>query len=225
MQVTRCPARLGPEPPGGMMAPVNLEQWSGCSVPQDVWSSVMGIYVEAFPPSQRMDEGTLHASVEGGARTLFTTREDDAFAITRRLESAPPWILLEYLAVRADRRGHGVGGGVLDEVCRILAQPLVLEAEAPSWAGAEGLRRIAFYARHGAGRVPCAAGYVMPDLSNPGRSLDMTLLQIPRAAPGTDDRKEAVRVAHAIWVDSYGVSEDAQSLATMLRRLRCEESA
>lgn len=214
----------GARTPGEMMTPVNLEQWSGTSVPQDVWASVMRVYEEAFPPSQRMDEVALHASVESGARTLFTTQNVDAFVITRRLVSAPPWILLEYLAVRADRRGHGVGGGMLDEVCRILAQPLVLEVEDPSWVGAEGLRRIAFYERHGAGRVPCAAGYVMPDLSNPGRSLDMTLFQIPRAQ-GTEDREGAVRVAHAIWVDSYGVSEDAQSLATMLRQLRCEESA
>lgn len=182
---------------------VDLNEWCGVPVPDGVWDGVMEIYRASFPAAERMGEDALRTSIEAGVRRLWTLGSVDAFAIALDLATAPPWVFGEYLAVRADARSGGLGGGLLGTL-RGLGRPVVLGVEDPEWGGEMAARRIRFYERHGARRVPGSESFRAPDLETPGESVPMWLLQVPADA-GSELGDELGRVLmQAILSEGYG---------------------
>ena len=182
---------------------MELREWHGVAVPDEVWDGVAAIYRAAFPAAERMGEDVLRAGIETGGRRLWTLGGVDAFAIAQDLRTAPPWMFGEYLAVRAEARSGGLGGELLG-MMRGLGRPLVLEVEDPEWGGDMAVRRIRFYERHGARRVPGSEPFRAPDLETPGESVPMWLLQVPADA-GEDLGDELGRMLmRAILSEGYG---------------------
>lgn len=197
---------------------MSVTAWAGSPIPEDVWTAVIDIYREAFPASERMDEAALRGSIESGRRSLWML-DRDAFAIALDLRTASPWIFGEYLAVRADARSGGLGGTLLAAL-HAVGRPVVLEVEDPEWAGELAARRIAFYERFGARRVPGTAGFVAPDLATPGSSVPMWLLALPVGDDASlADPAIGHRLARAIWTEGYGLAEGSAELEQLAARL------
>lgn len=177
--------------------------WQGAPVPDEVWDGVVEIYRAAFPAAERLGEEALRDGIESGRRTLWTLGAVDAFATAVDLTTAPPWVLGEYLAVRAGARSGGLGGRLLG-MLRETGRPVVLEVEDPQWGDEKAARRIRFYERHGAARVPGSEAYRAPDLETPGRAIPMWLLQVPGDA-GRDLGQDLGRILmRAILGEGYG---------------------
>ena len=71
---------------------MELREWHGVAVPDEVWDGVAAIYRAAFPAAERMGEDVLRAGIETGGRRLWTLGGVDAFAIAQDLTTAPPWM-------------------------------------------------------------------------------------------------------------------------------------
>lgn len=182
---------------------MELTEWHAAPVPDEVWGGVVEIYRASFPPAERMGEERLRASIESGGRRLWTLGNVDAFGIALELVTATPWVFGEYLAVRAGARSGGLGGELVG-MLRGLGRPIVLEVEDPEWGDEMAARRIRFYERHGARRVPGSEGFRAPDLETPGESIPMWLLQMPGDA-GHELGENLDRIlTQAILSEGYG---------------------
>jgi GNAT superfamily N-acetyltransferase len=130
---------------------------------------VRRIYEDGFPPHQRSDFGSVTAGREPGELALALTGpgRPRGFAVLRPL-GATGWIFLRYFVVDATQRSQGLGGVMWDELAgRLRASGyslLVFDVDDPDQPGQaqDGTRRIAFYERHGAARLP-VSGYRTPD--------------------------------------------------------------
>jgi N-acetylglutamate synthase-like GNAT family acetyltransferase len=145
------------------------------------------IYTSSFPAEERADFDQLdrHSDAlwvvsEPGVRIV-------GFATVVSLPQSRT-ILLQYLAVRMENRGRGVGTMILDTLAIGLAQAkdsrgVVLEVEDPDSSAnpAVATRRIAFYQRWGARKLQCLSDYFMPSFANPGERVAMTLMWRPIA--------------------------------------------
>ncbi len=183
---------------------VDLNEWGGAPIPDDIWEGVVTIYRDSFPAAERMDEDALRGSIEAGRRRLWTLGGVEAFAVALDLTTAPPWVFGEYLAVREGARSGGLGGALLGAF-RALGRPVVLEVEDPAWAGETAMRRITFYERHGARRVPGSEGFRAPDLARPGESIPMWLLQLPGDAGAEQGEALGRLLVGAILAEGYVV--------------------
>jgi GNAT superfamily N-acetyltransferase len=135
---------------------------------------VRRIYEDGFPPHQRADFRSLTAGREPGELALALTGpgQPRGFAMLRPLGDTG-WIFLRYFAVDAAQRSQGLGGVMWDQLTGFLRESgyslLVFDVDDPAGPAGGGpederdsLRRIAFYERHGAARLP-VSGYRTPD--------------------------------------------------------------
>lgn len=203
-------ATMAPEPWGG---PMELSEWRGVPLPANVWAGVREIYRASFPTAERMDEDALRGSIKTGRRTLWTLGDVLGFAIGMDLAAAPPWMFCEYFAIRQDARSGGLGGFMLGAL-RDRGRPIVLEVEDPAWAGEMAARRVGFYERHGARRIPGTESYRAPNLERSGQALPMWLLQLggeggrgERAVSDVDALGSTLM--RAILAEGYGLAPDA----------------
>ena len=123
-----------------------------------------------------------------------------------------PALYLQFLAVRRDLRGGGLGRvlwdrAVLARAADTGAPGIVLEVEDPDVAAADAerrqaLRRIVFYERLGASLLP-VTGYRVPRADGPGE-LALRLMWAP--APGGPPGPPALRrLVMALYGEGYGL--------------------
>jgi GNAT superfamily N-acetyltransferase len=178
------------------------------------------VFEGSFPAEERPPFEMFLHDVEHSARELWVTQPFMGFAGTVRLQSADDDYLLEYLAVDPIMRNRGVGVALLDAVTSDIATPVVLEVEEPEVSpDVFAARRITFYARYGARRVPHSKGYSMPNFVT-GGLLPMQLWDLVparrRHAPTPDEVRDLVS---QIWRTSYEVADGDERLAVVLDQL------
>ncbi len=182
------------------------------------------IYLEAFPPSERVPFDRLAArDASGAARVEAVLEGDEVLGIVSLAPLATAgWSHLEYIAVAPGRRGGGIGariwGTLLDGV-RAEGGAVLFEIEnphAPGLAAGERelrLRRARFYTRLGARQLRVPA-FAVPDASDAeAPPLAMLLL----AAPG---RRAAMPAAatRALVADLYRTAYDLEPDHPLPRR-------
>jgi ribosomal protein S18 acetylase RimI-like enzyme len=186
---------------------------------ETVTVQVKDIYLEAFPPAQRMDFEALLATAENGRRRLFTAEAEGevaGFAVTIPLPDTS-FHCLEYLAVNREQRGLGAGSTLLRAVLGDLstrenASGLILEVESDG-VGSETERevrraRIAFYRRNGAHMVDAVPRFLAPDLAE-GGTLEMKLMWLPSGnGPSRLSGSELRTGIRGIYTQSYGLPPD-----------------
>ncbi len=190
------------------------------------------IYVESFPPSERIDFTTLVEGISDGKRWLFAAKTDDiltGFAITNSLLSADCH-LLEYMAVKKEFRNQAIGSLLLRTVADVLHSQanvagLIIEVEADNVVDPHERdlrrRRIQFYERNGARLVECAPRYYTPNLVADG-ILEMKLMWLPLREKEIQLSGVRLRACvRAIFIESYGRLQDDPLLETNLRSLIC----
>jgi GNAT superfamily N-acetyltransferase len=180
------------------------------------------IYDEAFPASEREPRGVVSGSVARGVAVAARLRDRGR---TCGLGSAhllrdPPSVFLVYLAVEAQRRGHGLGVRLLEHVWQTaaarMAEPplgMVWEVDLPALATQPAeverrARRIGFFRR--CGGVLLARPYAQPPLSPGAAPVPMGLM-----VRGALDIERAVR---AIYFEKYGAQNgiSAELLESLL---------
>jgi GNAT superfamily N-acetyltransferase len=205
-----------------------------CSSLQDLenWQrdAVRSVFEEAFPVWEREPFGDLAGREAAGAATpviLVDGGQPVALAVTSRLDRVQ-WSYLEYFAVAADRRGHGVGGQLWRAMIgdlRARRQPgrVVLDVEDPAGVPAgspdarQRERRIRFYYRQGARRLPIRE-YVVPRLRGVTGSQPMLLLWA-RVADGVEPpaQTEVLELLPAVYAAGYGLPADHPLVLAALR--------
>jgi GNAT superfamily N-acetyltransferase len=193
-------------------------------------NAVRSIFEEAFPPWEREPFDDLVGRAAAGVATpviLVDSGQPVALAVTSRLGSAR-WSYLEYFAVAADRRDHGLGGQLWRAMARDLAvrdQPgrVVLEVEDPAEVpeGSPEIRqrerRIRFYERQGARLLP-VRDYHVPRLDDVAGSYSMLLLWAAVAGdaepPGP---AELASLLPAVYAAGYGLQADHPLVLAALR--------
>jgi ribosomal protein S18 acetylase RimI-like enzyme len=186
------------------------------------FEQLAAIYVDSFPPEQREDPSAV---LDPESNALWVATDDAetvaGFAVVGDLPATAS-SLLDYLAVRADRRGAGVGRALLDALAASprrngRARRIVLEVEpADSPLDPFAARRVGFYERWGA--VLVLRDYRMPNLAAPG-ALPMWLMSYELAAAPPPGRDELRAVVRDIWTEGYGRPADDPDLLALLAEL------
>lgn len=177
------------------------------------------IYLEAFPPAERIPFSDLAArDAQGRSRVDLALEGDEVVGIASLAPLLDDWSLLEYIAVASGRRGGGIGAAIWGAVTgALLAErpgaAVLLEIEnpeAPRLDAAERSmreRRRRFYTRLGA-RLLRVPAYSVPDATDPGApALPMLLMAAPgrRAAlPAAETR----RLVADLYRIAYGLDGD-----------------
>jgi hypothetical protein len=200
----------------------DLEDWQ-----QD---AVRSIFEEAFPRWEREPFTDLVGRAAAGVATpvvMVDSGQPVALAVTSRLNFVQ-WSYLEYFAVAAGRRDHGVGGQlwramVQDLVVRHQPSRIVLEVEDPAGVpegspeARQRKRRIRFYERQGARLLP-TRNYAVPRLDGVAGSDPMLLLWAAVAddaePPG---RAELASLLSAVYAAGYGLQADHPLVLAALR--------
>jgi GNAT superfamily N-acetyltransferase len=192
--------------------------------------SVRSIFEEAFPAWEREPFDDLVGREATGIATpvvMMDSGQPAALAVTSRIDSVQ-WSYLEYFAVAADRRGHGLGGQLWHAVLQDLTvrdQPgrVVLEVEDPaevppgSPERRQRERRIRFYERQGAQLLP-VRDYHVPRLDDVTGSYSMLpLWAAVTGDTGPPSRAELFRLLPAVYAAGYGVPADDPLVLAALR--------
>jgi GNAT superfamily N-acetyltransferase len=119
---------------------MTLVEISGCADP--LLMPWLDLYETAFPPAERvLASAVLRAVEQGPVHTLLAALDEAGELVGMAWYHTPqPWLAsLWYLAVRADRRGRGLGARIYREVLRRLpptSVAMLFEVEQPELAGA-----------------------------------------------------------------------------------------
>lgn len=188
------------------------------------------IYASSFRLQERVPFGAIEAALASCKSTLVLAKLESSvlgFALITPLRSTPA-VFLDYLAVRNDIRGQGIGTKLLRATLReahlypgacgllLEVRPLVRHREnMPS----QNMRRLLFYERNGAVQLPDATPYAMPSLAGPG-AVPMLLMWLPfdqqdNPSPPVPPR----RYITSIYKEVYGRSRRDPLLARILARL------
>lgn len=110
--------------------------------------AVKSIYIESFPVEERRPWSSLLNAVDDGRIVAYVIEKEGipvGFITTWPIGEA---VYIEHFATDASVRGCGVGKRALDALKKMVASPLVLEAE-PEGSNAMASRRLGFYRRCG----------------------------------------------------------------------------
>ncbi|MCA9565129.1 MAG: GNAT family N-acetyltransferase, partial [Myxococcales bacterium] len=166
-----------------------MEQQRVVALTDEHWDDLNPIYVDSFPPAERVPADRMRSLIRTGERDGLTvldpaTGSPIGLAITIPLEFVR---FLEYLAVDASHRGSGLGTLMMRELLRTLDEAglraLVWEIDSTSVASTPAehevrLRRAEFYRRLGGS--PCfALGRKFRTPAFDGGVLDLELWEHP----------------------------------------------
>ncbi len=190
------------------------------------------IYVTSFPASQQIEFGELLASIHRGTRALYTIKTGGTlagFAVTLSLLRTDV-CFLEYLAVRGDSRGRGLGTLLLQSLLHSQRKSrrisrIILEVESEvhgtDTEKVQRLRRIRFYERNGARFVQCAPSYRSPD-GTYQHGMPMRLMWIPLTISQTAITGELLRTCIiGIYAQSYNLLPEDPLLKAVLEEIVC----
>ena len=152
------------------------------------FAAAIEIYCNAFPDNEKHPVSRIRERVADGRSRLHVALRDDQVVFMALLWPlrGTDFILLDYMATRADQRRRGIGSAFLQHLAEPLRnsnQRLIMEVENAEHGTntAQRQSRIAFYRRNGA-RLLQGLRYVLPPLQG-DQTTEMNLMMYP-AYPG-----------------------------------------
>lgn len=182
----------------------------------------LAIYEEALPARERKAGAEIKKLAPDPRYTISLLKDESGvigFSMLFRAQTAPV-ALLEYMAVRPDKRSAGLGAGLFAQsLAAAQGRPVLAEVDSERETGAKDLalrlRRKAFYRRLGFRQIANLA-YELP-LPGAGDPPLMDLLVHPNAADaGPLSRAELSRWLAALYQEVYAQRRDDPRLARML---------
>lgn len=164
-----------------------LERVPGAASP--LFGACLEILTDSIPASERLSEARLKALLASGRYRLYAFHDSSskvAGSAVLYFSQARPVALLDYMAVRPELRGQGIGSALFREVSKVATH----DASAPNWLVLEvdddregtqeerrlNHRRIEFYRRLGA-RLLTNVPYLFP--SDSAEPVPMRLMVLP----------------------------------------------
>ena len=204
---------------------VTLEPVVGASSP--LFTSCLTILRESIPPSEQLHDQKLKKLLERDDYRMYALLQNAAVAATAILYAPKDeeFVLLDYMAVRADLRGLGLGSLLFQKLVKISRQRaaagyLIFEVDDdrgdPAHVDSVNRRRIEFYRRLGA-QLVANANYLFPSPSGPGVPMR---LMVYRLSPETKLTQEAVRASvENIFREIHGRDRNDTLLRSIVDRL------
>ena len=138
---------------------------------------------DSFPIDEYRPREAQLAVLDDPRYTLLTNADRTALISLWQFEG---FAFIEHFAVSPERRNHGLGASILQEVLASLACPVCLEAELPETVLAK--RRLGFYSRNGFAVNPFP--YYQPAYTPDQHSVPMQILS---TFPLTQEQFEHIR--------------------------------
>jgi GNAT superfamily N-acetyltransferase len=205
---------------------VTLEQLT--SADGERFRQLFAIYAASIAPREQKPEDWLRAMVAAPEYRVWIAQDAGqvlGFSILF-VPSGEGFALLEYMAVSAEKRGHGFGGDLFRRTVEHAATPqgagvpVLLEVDSDREASSDQAvrtRRVHFYRRLGCVRI-AGLRYLMP-LRGVGPVPEMDLMVYRAGAPVHLARGDLKRWLETIYQDVYRGSPDDPRIAQMLRPL------
>ena len=187
------------------------------------FQQAMEIYLEAFPANERHPLATIVDRVNQGLSRLYVTSSHGEIAFLALLWplKETDFVLLDYMATKANHRGQGIASAFLttlrDELINT-GKHLILEVENPQFGDPqEKERRVAFYKRHGARELEDVK-YLLPPLDGTTPT-EMILMIFPEYS---DEKISGALVKNLImrmYRELYNRKEDDALLGTFVNHI------
>ena len=202
------------------MPPLTLHRLTDSTDPR--FTPLLDLYTAAFPPEERKSAAELRTMLRrSDYRFLLAQQNDEVLGLAVLFCSETTAIaLLEYLAIRPEARGRGIGRWLFGQVVAATdttQRPLLIEAESdrPATPGqAERHRRKQFYRSLGVREIS-GLRYLMPQVST-APPPPMELLLHAQPAPATVRRDDLQRWLQAIYTEVYNQKPEDPQLRKML---------
>lgn len=189
------------------------------------FEALYAIYRESISVREQKSKAELFAMVSRpGYRFLLSHEDNTVIAFSILFVAADEdFCLLEYMAVDARYRGHGVGSKLFEDTVKSVRQghdamPILIEVDADRESSTEHVvkrRRQNFYRRLGC-RCIADCAYILPlPGEDPPPEMDL-LVYAPERAP-TIRRASLQRWLQIIYRDVYGGSADDRRIPLMLQ--------
>ncbi len=202
------------------MPPLTLHRLTDSTDPRFI--PLLNIYTGAFPSEERKSAAELRTMLRrSDYRFLLAQQNDEVLGLAILFCSETTSVaLLEYLAVRPEARGRGIGRWLFGQVVAAIDtthRPLLIEAESDRATTAGQLerhRRKQFYRSLGAREIT-GLRYLMPQVSTaPPPPMELMLHAQP--APATISRNDLHRWLQAIYTEVYRQTPEDVRLREML---------
>jgi GNAT superfamily N-acetyltransferase len=205
---------------------VTLEQLK--SADGEPFRQLFAIYAASITPREQKPEDWLRAMVAAPEYRVWIAQDAGEVVGFSILFASPGegFALLEYMAVSAEKRGHGFGGELFRRTVehavtpRGAGLPVLLEVDSDREASSDQAvrtRRVYFYRRLGCVKI-AGLRYRMP-LGGVGPVPEMDLMVYRAAAPAHLARGDLQRWLQTIYRDVYHASPDDPRIAQMLQPL------
>ncbi len=187
--------------------------------------SVIQIYLESFPPSERHSVSRLGRGDLSFWLALDSNDYVTGFCAAGHLAGI---CYMQYLAVSRLLRSSGIGASLLEAIARDLIsdgqRAVVLEIEDPAHTddALSAQRRKEFYARWGAEPFKCLTSYHIPNYADPASTVPMLLLWRPVIEQAVEPRGDHLRdLLRRLYEFEYAETAPAGYLSTVLSGVVC----
>jgi hypothetical protein len=172
------------------------------------FNGAMDIYVDSFPPNERHSLEVIRQRVTNKESRLFVGVDQNEVVLMCLIYnlSSAEFLLFDYMAVSATKRGLGVGSLFLQFIrshFKLTAKYMVLEVENPAHGDnrEEREKRVAFYKKNGA-KLLAGVRYILPALDNTTPT-EMVLMVMPEYPGGTISGSTIKRLIATIYAEVY----------------------
>ena len=147
---------------------------------QHEFPAVYELMQQSFPLAEYRTFADTQALLSRGDYELLVHADADGIIGLIAHWKLDGFLFVEHFAVNAQRRGNGIGGGMMQTYLSQSTLPVILEVEADDSPVAR--RRIAFYER--LGFTLSDFGYEQPCLQGGESHIPLLLMHSPAAVPG-----------------------------------------
>jgi GNAT superfamily N-acetyltransferase len=185
------------------------------------FNDAMEIYTEAFPASERHSLAVISQRVRDGLSKLYvgTSNGEISFLALLWPLKTTEFILLDYIATKANQRGKGIASAFLMQLREKLRNTnnyLIIEVENSKFGDKreEKEKRVTFYKRHGAKELE-GIRYLLPPLDGTTPT-EMILMIFPEYRSEDLDGAALKKVIVQIYRELYDRSDDDALLGTFV---------
>ncbi len=177
--------------------------------------AVFELMEQSFPTDEYRNEAEQKA--------LFDKKEYRVYGLTEKdnnekivgfiaMWQFDDFAYLENFAVSEHARNGGIGGKMLDELCKALACPVCLEVEPPKSEITR--RRIGFYERHGF--FLNDYHYIQPALSKGKNSMPLKIMTLG----GKVNEAQFEKIKSVLYKNVYNIQFHNNSITVIKKRIR-----
>jgi len=178
--------------------------------------AVYELMQQSFPLAEYRSFADTQALLSRGDYELLVHADADGIIGLIAHWKLDGFLFVEHFAVNAQRRGNGIGGGMMQTYLSQSTLPVILEVEATGSEIAQ--RRIGFYQR--LGFMLSDVGYLQPCLQGNGADIPLLLMYTPKDVSA----KLLQQAQQQIFQTVYRISSAAPQIGDPARSYQADRS-